>query len=447
MFFAKYILKDRLLKLSGLNKTIKESQTSIDIELGRFYGVLYDIRLALEECICAYSKPRLYQLILNSVKITNKSLDSIKTAVELKQAISDAVELFEDYDYAEHSESDLTYSYKSLYNIKSMEVEALDPIVKEVTKIGRNVTLFEPNCGQGDAFQYMENDKLMHYGIEKSNDIALAKEHAFKVVKGEIRGSKIKNDAFDVLIAKCSIKSTLAENMTMRSTISKPEKEFMYGVNKYVRTNGIVMFMIPYYRMYKDICDHIAKNYTNINIYKATGAYWQEKKYVYIYCQKSATKEVDEDGYNKLRKSFNPSLITEFNSDIELNYRMPQSYIEIDCFKGSVLDMDELHDIVNLSGAMDSFFESQKIEKIGDGNIKPLLPFNIGQLGLVLTSGCLDGIIDEGDGNFHLVKGKVSKKSEIKSSVVDGIYEESETISNRVEINILLPNGEYKILT
>ena len=109
--------------------------------------------------------------------------------------------------------------------------------------------------------------------------------------------------------------------------------------------------------------------------------------------------------------------------------------------------MEELYDIVETSGVLDEFFETQKVEKIGESTTKPLLPFNIGQLGLVLTSGCLDGIIDEGDGHYHLVKGKVSKKSETTREVSDGVLEESETISNRVEINVLLPNGEYKILT
>ena len=55
--------------------------------------------------------------------------------------------------------------------------------------------------------------------------------------------------------------------------------------------------------------------------------------------------------------------------------------------------------------------------------------------------------MDEGNGHYRLVKGKVSKKSEVEGSVSDGVLEESETISNRVEINVMLPNGEFKTLT
>ena len=45
---------------------------------------------------------------------------------------------------------------------------------------------------------------------------------------------------------------------------------------------------------------------------------------------------------------------------------------------------------------MDSFWEkSINIEK---QSTRPLLPFNMGQIGLVLTSGCLDGVVEEYEG-------------------------------------------------
>ena len=45
MFFAKYILKDRINKLGKLEKQIKETQEEFDIELQRTYANIYDIRL------------------------------------------------------------------------------------------------------------------------------------------------------------------------------------------------------------------------------------------------------------------------------------------------------------------------------------------------------------------------------------------------------------------
>lgn len=446
MFFAKYILKDRILKLTNLEKGIKESQTNIDIEIGRYYLNIYDIRLALEECCCAYARPREYTLMLNFIKTVNAGIKDIKTAEELKESIKSVIDLFMDFDYTAYYSGDLNYSYRSLDSIRGMEVEALDPIVRELDKQSRNFTIFEPYCGQAETMQYIQKDNFLTYVTEPGDDISIAKEHVTKAGKGELKGSKIKNDAFDVIVAKCSIKPTLELNMRLNA-ISKYEKEFILNVNKYLRPNGIMMFVIPYYRMHKDICEHIAKYYRNVKVVKSVGAYWQEKKYIYIYGQKSDSKVMDQDIYEKLRACMNPDSIEEFNPHMELGFNLPKTHIPIDLFKGSVLDMEELHDIVNHSGALDAFFETQTVEKVGESSTRPLLPFNIGQLGLVLTSGCLDGIIDEGDGHYHLVKGKVSKKSDITSTIEDGRINESETISNRVEINILLPNGEFKTLT
>lgn len=67
-------------------------------------------------------------------------------------------------------------------------------------------------------------------------------------------------------------------------------------------------------------------------------------------------------------------------------------------------------------------------------------------IGLVLTSGCLDGIIEEDDGHRHLIRGRVSKQKTTESEYSAHQSEITTITSNKVEINVLLPNGEYKIL-
>jgi hypothetical protein len=125
---------------------------------------------------------------------------------------------------------------------------------------------------------------------------------------------------------------------------------------------------------------------------------------------------------------------------------LPNDLLEIELFRGSVLDTDDMQRIVETSGCVESFWQNQRVEKLSESVKQPLLPFNIGQIGLVLTSGCLDGVIDEGNGNCHVIKGRVSKKSTVERNSVDGNIEVIETVSNRVEINVILPNGEHKVL-
>lgn len=443
MLFCKYILKDRVLKLEKLNKSFKESQEDVEIEIQRTFANIYDIRLAMEECINASSRPRLYSLMMNSIKAYNKELIEIKTAPELKAIINNIIDLFSDFDYQE--EDTTTYSYNSLSNIRTLDTWPLDPIKEHISKMNREVTLFESDCSTGDCFNFLQSPNLLAYGTEKSNDISIAKEYATKVVKGELKGSRISNDAFDYLIAKCSIKPTLKQNMRVNS-VFRHEKDYIFNINRYLRPGGILLIAIPYYRMYKDTAEMIAKNYNNVKVFKSTGAYWQEKKYIYIYGQKNTTKGFDNKAYEDLRKAYNPDLLEDFDENLVLDYVLPPKHIPIETFRGSVLDMEELHYLVQNSGAVDEMFKNQNVEKIGESSTRPLLPFNIGQIGLVLTSGCLDGIIDEGEGHYHLVKGQVSKKTDLESNISNGVIDETEIISNRVEINILLPNGEFKTL-
>ena len=97
---------------------------------------------------------------------------------------------------------------------------------------------------------------------------------------------------------------------------------------------------------------------------------------------------------------------------------------------------------------MKDFWKKQQIDRISDRTARPLLPFSIGQLGLVLTSGCLDGVIEEPDNCSHVVKGRVIKVVDTEREINDtrDQVEISSTTSNRVEISMFLPDGTYRCL-
>ena len=242
------------------------------------------------------------------------------------------------------------------------------------------------------------------------------------------------------------IEKALSKN-TIGGSIVLQEKQYLQGLYKFLNKEGLLIFAIPYFRLHKNICISIAKNLKNVKVIKAVGKNL-DKRYVYIVGQKADdNKNIDENIYTMLRKAYDyDSIHTIYNETFE-DYKFSNIEVPIELFKGSVLDEEELHDIIKNSPCFNSFIEKQKVDKIQDNVKKPLLPFNIGQIGLVLTSGCLDGVIDEGNNFYHVVKGKVSKKSDKDRQIVDGVIEEREVISNKVEINILLPNGDFKTLT
>ena len=164
------------------------------------------------------------------------------------------------------------------------------------------------------------------------------------------------------------------------------------------------------------------------------------------------TREVYEPKYvGALRKAYNPDLLEDFDENLVLDYVLPQKHIPIETFRGSVLDMEELHYLVEHSGALDEMFENQHVEKIGESSTRPLLPFNIGQIGLILSSGSLDGVVEEGNGVCHVIKGMTIKETDTvtEQSTENGriMTQSTDTVRNKVQITALGADGTFYNLT
>lgn len=446
MLFSMYILKDRIGKLSKMNEKLKPEQEIIG-ERPKVFEFAYDMILALNELKASLPREASdYEMDIRFINSKVKEAGDALTTTDLKDIINSIQIRFQNWDFtSEPSRYDMSdkYRYYNELNNEHFDYSFINKVMNAINNENRRFTVFDPQCYDGSLLAQMKerNKDLIAYGLEKDNyNAEIAKTKIDKVIKGQLKGSRIKNDAFDIAIANCPMLPTLADNLS-GSGIRKAERDYLDNMMKYLKPGGVMIIALPYYRMYKDVCMYLAKNFDYLEVSLGCNNVLQ------IVGKRSANKEINEIIYHRLRECFNINNI-DFIEDLTIEpMRLSGSYIEIDIFKGSVLDMDELFSIVQNSGCIDSFFEKQKVDKIHENAKKPLLPFNVGQIGLVLTSGCLDGVIDEGDGHCHLVKGRVSKKSDKERDVSDGVVEETEIVSNRVEINILLPNGDFKTLT
>ena len=75
---------------------------------------------------------------------------------------------------------------------------------------------------------------------------------------------------------------------------------------------------------------------------------------------------------------------------------------------------------------------------------QPLLPFNIGQVGLILTSGKSDGVVEEPGDRFHVIKGRTIKYVEHLQGSMTSDEDRVDKISNRVQINAFGADGLFK---
>ena len=292
--------------------------------------------------------------------------------------------------------------------------------------------------------KYTNNTIYSVHDIMESDRMLCGEKYTDRYIYGGLRGAKITNNAFDIVLVKPRI------ILSYEGSIMKMVKSEYYDLEhafNYAAAGAFVVFTLPYFRFYRDIASLVSKNLENVNIYEF---YDKNQYHVIVAGQKKAeTKEIDKDIYGRLRnlpndyRSLKNILYAEDNS-----YNMPEEFSEIKMFRGSVMVEAELDNMFSLTSSTKDFWNDQDVKTLANDERHPLLPFNNGQIGIILTSGCLDGVVDEGDGYCHLIKGRIIKVTDSTTEVDEKNEQtiQSEVVSNRVEINAFLPDGTFKRL-
>ena len=105
-----------------------------------------------------------------------------------------------------------------------------------------------------------------------------------------------------------------------------------------------------------------------------------------------------------------------------------------------------MQNIISTDGLYNEFYKQVDDHKILT-DTQPLLPFNIGQVGLVLTSGRLDGVIEEPGDRYHIIKGRTIKYTENIQNNIENNEERIKKISNRVQIKAFGADGTFKSIS
>lgn len=467
MIFSNFTIKNRLHKLETLTDKIKavnsekynsdeNYKNQIDNELKNKKSdalkEIYDIKLSLEETMFILLNGSCYinKSLLKHCKNLIKNISKIDNLEELKNELLDLISDFkEDFEFDDTScKFGLNSDFKDPPPLSKASMQPILDIVSKSQK--KEINIFEANCRDGNSLRRFKecNSNCLTYGIEQHQHlVSEAKKYNTVIKKGVLLGSRISNHVFDIVLAKAPISLNLNDNLTMGGFVSRTERNYLDTFRYAQKDNSIILLSIPYFRLNQEMCLAIAKQLKNIKIFKAPSPFFEENKLVYIYGQKCSGVSFELDDYNTLRAVVDIDSIVDVDIDeIKLDFTLPYPIGKIELFKGSEIDLDELYEIVDKSPLFNEMLKSQEVKKIGQDTVRPLLPFNIGQVGLVLTSGCLDGVIEEEDG-VHLVKGQVVKDSTIVSEREGNIVTSSETIGNKVELTVLLPDGTIKKLT
>lgn len=441
--YASQIIENNLKALSKFKDTLNEKS---DMKKTK-NRVLNDLKLINTMCEELLTITTLNSANTQQIMTLSRYIDRNENQVrhaENIDAIKDVLNRMNDYKDNEWSLYTLAYTRSYIMDLVSGSrsvIDYLDDIDAEKImsniNTNRDFSIFSPRAFDGEALLRLSANstkKAVTYGLE-SNDYyhAQAKQVVDRMIKGKMQGSTISNKVFDILQIILPVSWTVKLGVT-GNLLEKEEKTTLRNTIKYLRDDGILICTIPKTRITRDMAVLFSKILKDVQVLKRD----DDDLFVYVIGKKHIQSDIREDVYKTLI-----NVDVNIKDNLEYKYDLPNGGIlQPDFFRGSVLDEDELISLTHSSGLMSSFWKSQEIKE-KDDSIRPLLPFNMGQIGLVLTSGCLDGTVEEYPGQYHAIKGMVTKIRNVENSRENQNETSIETISNKVQINLITPNGEF----
>lgn len=275
-----------------------------------------------------------------------------------------------------------------------------------------------------------------------TNDVSVFSPEPSRIVQAQIHEMSISNKVFDMIYVPFNFEIDLVFN---GNQVANRSKTAVIQFEKYLRPGGLFVSLIPAYGFTKDYAMTLSKYFNRLMVKEYIAGHDGMRAFYLI----AGVKKLDN--YIIERQTANEWRMWHYEKTLQENTWDTSKKIsvlpplEIDLFRTVNINDQDIVNITNASGLMTNFKDRYHNNKQKD-DMTPLLPFNTGQIGLVLASGQLDGVVDEKNGFYHVIKGRIMRVKETKSYEEDGFLNESTTTSSRVQINLFLPDGTYKTI-
>ena len=310
---------------------------------------------------------------------------------------------------------------------------------------GVTTNVFDPCCGCGKALrQIAQGNNCYAYGVELDESRAEeAQTRLHRVGFGSFFHSDISREAFHLLFLNPPYLSVLNES----GSKARHEKRFLIESIPHLLYGGLLLYVIPYYRLTSDICRILCDNFEHISVWRFTDGEFRKFKQVVIMGIRKR-RETTPQGTEWLEQyAAYPDripVLSELNSP---RYALPANEAEVKVFKGERFNQKELEQQLR---RCDSFQQLMARSQLDSGVKHPLLPLSISQIGLIGGSGMINGLIQ--CDSPHIIKGrifKVIRRETDERFAATGKHicsEVKETITNKMIFNVLTPHG-FKALT
>ena len=236
--------------------------------------------------------------------------------------------------------------------------------------------------------------------------------------------------------------------LTEGGSKTRHEKRFLMESLCHLMQGGLLIYVIPFYRLTPDICKILADNFSDLGVWRFTDSEFKKFRQVTVMGLRKKRGDDPEAAVKLERRSYNPQVLPLI-TEIEVGrYALPAMEKKVETFKGERFNEKELERQLSHSDSIRRLMNAKS--DLDRGAKRPLLPLSIGQIGLVGGSGMINGLIE--CDTPHIIKGRIIKvkrvEREEKFNYRGGHTgtEVKEVISNKMVFNVLTPKG-FKALT
>ena len=310
---------------------------------------------------------------------------------------------------------------------------------------GITANLLDPCCGKGDALLRLAlGVDCRCYGIELDDHRAeCAQQQLYRVGFGSFFGSHISPGSFHAVFLNPPYLSVLSET----GRRGRDEKRFLVESIPLLMLGGLLIYIIPYYRLTEDLCQIICDNFEQVRIHRFLDGEFKKFKQVVVMGIRRRRVDSGEDAEALYTQAQNPEKLLTADFLPDACYTLPTTAKEVETFRGAVFNEEELARQLARSTSFDRLFAKSRLDSEPK---RPPLPLSIGQVGLIGGSGLINGLME--CEYPHIIKGRIVKERHTVTEENRGpnnrlmSTEIRETISNRMIFNILTPSG-FRSLT
>lgn len=298
------------------------------------------------------------------------------------------------------------------------------------------INILDPCCGCGLALETlaMEIDADT-YGIEIDESRGKeAEKRLSRVGFGSYFESRITNEAFHALFLNPPYLNVLGES----GIKTRSEKRFLVEGMRSLMIGGVIIYIVPYYRLTYDICRVLCDNFDNISVYRFLEGEFSKFKQVVVLGVRKERGDGKKEAELLSQYAMLPDKIPSIDTLAAQCYEIPDKPKDVSLFKGEKFNLGELQRQLSSSKSLNMLFEKSQLDS---KEHRPLLPFNIGQIGLIGGSGLINGYVD--CENPHIIKGRVIKEVIKRENAEMNTL--TETRVNRMLFNILTPDGVKRL--